>query len=396
VKSKFRSVLSLSLATDLSLTQWLAALEIEIAHVTLTGATAVTAAPDWQTATIDWAAGVDWQDQYSTRMWVKVMAHQCTPYLIVDLSAGPTADRYPRSHTAQTPDLADPRYKTTHLVLRRIQPGKFAMGSPGDEEGRLADETQHEVTLSHAFHLGVFEVTQKQWELVMGTRPAHFSQGTWEQRPVERVSYSDIRGSCAGTGWPVSRSVGGDSFLGRLRARCGLPGLDLPTEAQWEYACRAGTGAALNSGAAVTVPWDNADPALDQLGRYWYNGGQNHRTDPVAGGTAAVGSYRPNAWGLYDMLGNVWEWCLDWHGTYPDAVSDPSGVASGSFRVLPRRRLVQCRRALSFRGSAQVLAGRARDRHRFPTGSDCEPVKMGFRGATPELAAPEPPALKSG
>ena len=126
-----------------------------------------------------------------------------------------------------------------------------------------------------------------------------------------------------------------ESFLGILRAKTGLP-FDLPTEAQWEYACRAGTETALNSGKNLTDKYEC--PNMAAVGRYWYNGGEEGLVDTscdTSAGTAAVGSYLPNAWGLYDMHGNVWELCLDWDGSYdPGDAVDPVGPASGSYRVL--------------------------------------------------------------
>ena len=152
-------------------------------------------------------------------------------------------------------------------------------------------------------------------------------------RPVEEVTYNMIRGSSAGAMWPASNSVDANSFLGKLRAKTGVE-FDLPTEAQWEYACRAGTTTALNSGKDLTA-WESCTN-MAEVGRYNYNGGQDysHWCDPSAG-TANGGSYRPNAWGLYDMHGNVWEWCLDWYETKgPAAVTDPKGDSFGSGRVL--------------------------------------------------------------
>ena len=202
------------------------------------------------------------------------------------------------------------------------------MGSPAGEVGRDDDyETQHSVTLTQAFYIGVFELTQKQWSLVMGSNP---SSRTGDARPVERVSYNDIRGSSSGAGWPASDAVDASSFLGKLRARAPGCAWDLPTEAQWEYACRAGTTTALNSGKSLANTGEDANMA--EVGRYYYNksdgkGGYSEHT--------TAGSYLPNAWGLYDMHGNVWEWCLDWWqsslGT--SAATDPKGASSGSFRV---------------------------------------------------------------
>ncbi|MGN0846714.1 MAG: formylglycine-generating enzyme family protein, partial [Kiritimatiellia bacterium] len=218
-------------------------------------------------------------------------------------------------------------YKTTRLVLRHIEPGTFTMGSPSGELGRDGGETQHRVTLTTGFWMGIFEVTQKQYSLVMGSNP---SSHTGDKRPVEDVSYNAIRGSSSGAGWPGSAAVDPTSFMGRLRTRTGLAGVDMPTEAQWEYACRAGTTTALNSGRNLTNT--DRDANMNEVGRYGYN--QNDGKGGYSDYHTTVGSYKPNAWGLYDMHGNVWEWCLDWYtscGT--SAVSDPMGAPSGSYRV---------------------------------------------------------------
>ncbi len=122
--------------------------------------------------------------------------------------------------------------------------------------------------------------------------------------------------------------------MGKLREKTGLL-FDLPTEAQWEYACRAGTSTALNSGKNLIS--ETQDVAMDEVGRYRYNGGAGYskNCDPTYG-TAKVGSYKPNAWGLYDMHGNVWEWCLDWWGEQTISIiaeSDPVGPNTGTDRV---------------------------------------------------------------
>lgn len=249
-------------------------------------------------------------------------------YLIVDLAGGPNASSYPIMYTDSIPAGGwTDEFKTTKLVLRRIPAGVFTMGSPAGEVGRESNETQHGVTLTPPFYIGVFEVTQRQWDLVMGSNPSYYKGNA---RPVEKVSYNMIRGSSAGSGWPANNNVDASSFIGKIRAKAGLPGSDLPTEAQWEYACRAGTTTALNSGKNLTSTSQDANMA--EVGRYIYNlsdgkGGYNdaHTT---------VGSYMPNAWGLYDMHGNVLEWCLDWSGSYPSgSVVDPRGAATGSERV---------------------------------------------------------------
>ena len=253
-------------------------------------------------------------------------------YMVVDLSGGMAAKEYPVSYLAEVPkDGWSDEYKTVKLVMRRIEPGTFMMGSPTNEVGRNNAETQHEVTLTKSFYIGVFEVTQKQWERVMGDWPSFFCNETCrDARPVERLTYNDIRGAGYGSKWPATNSVDVASFMGRLRARTGLA-LDLPTEAQWEFACRAGTVTALNSGKNLTTL--EICPNMAEVGRYRANTGEATLKSDTGTGTAKVGSYLPNAWGLYDMHGNVWEWCLDWLEDYPGSVLDPVGVASGSSRV---------------------------------------------------------------
>jgi len=261
-------------------------------------------------------------------------------YMSIDISGGTGAVSYAVTYYRTLADVPgganSDAYKTTNILMRRIPKGTFTMGSPAGELGRLDSETQHQVTLTKDFYIGVFEVTQKQWERVMGNWPSWFNNVTYrDSRPVEQVSYYDIRenpnNSAISPNWPQSSQVHADSFVGKLRAKTGLATLDLPTESQWEYACRAGTTTALNSGYDLTG--EGQDPRMDVLGRYWYNGGSGYSQGcgPSAG-TATVGSYLPNAWGLYDMHGNLWEWCLDWYETYHAPLVDPVGAASGSRR----------------------------------------------------------------
>ena len=242
-------------------------------------------------------------------------------YCVVDLSAGVNATSYPVSYLDDVPvgGWTD-EYKTTKLVLRRIEAGTFRM------------RNQYDVMLTQPFFMGVFEVTQRQWELVMGTRPSYFNNSNYyAPRPVETVSYDMIRGSSAGAGWPANNAVDATSFLGKLRVKARLD-LDLPTEAQWEFACRAGTTTDYNNGTNYTNPHAQ-DSNMDVVGRYEYNSrtGFSSSCAPSAG-TAIVGSYVPNVWGLYDMHGNVEELCLDWSGS-SGAVTDPKGASSGSRRV---------------------------------------------------------------
>lgn len=190
--------------------------------------------------------------------------------------------------------------------------------------------------LTRPYYIGVFEVTQKQYELVMGKNPSQFKG---DMRPVEKVSYDMIRGKGDGVKWPTSSAVDPWSFMGKLRTRTGLD-FDLPTEAQWEYACQAGTTSVYNNGG-------DSEKDLTKLGRFTLNqesrGHQEsdadfarHKPDGKGGypvNHTVAGSYKPNLWGLYDMHGNVWEVCLDWRGDLSGGMTDPKGPSSGSDRV---------------------------------------------------------------
>ncbi|MCY3017670.1 MAG: SUMF1/EgtB/PvdO family nonheme iron enzyme [Planctomycetota bacterium] len=187
---------------------------------------------------------------------------------------------------------------TLELVL--IPAGRFLMGSPATEDEREQDETQHEVIISRPFYMGKYEVTQEQYEAVMGENPSRFKGA---KHPVEMVSWDEAQEFCRKASAKTGKTV------------------KLPTEAEWEYACRAGTTTVYCSGddfeAIKQVTWCSYD---GQWGS--------------AGGTTPVGSLKPNAWGLYDMHGNAYEWCEDWYGDYPErAATDPKGTAEGDGRV---------------------------------------------------------------
>jgi formylglycine-generating enzyme required for sulfatase activity len=176
-----------------------------------------------------------------------------------------------------------------------IPAGTFMMGSA---TGNADERPVHRVTLSKPFYMGKYEVTQEQWQAVMGDNPSMFQVDL--RQPVEQVWWDDVF-----------------TFIGKLNAMEGGEKYRLPTEAEWEYAARAGSTTAYSFGD---------DP--QRLGEYaWYKDNSGDRTHPV-------GQLKPNAWGLYDTLGNVWEWVQDWYGPYPDGpVTDPHGPSSGTHRL---------------------------------------------------------------
>ncbi|HSV98789.1 MAG TPA: formylglycine-generating enzyme family protein [Sedimentisphaerales bacterium] len=206
------------------------------------------------------------------------------------------------------------RTRKTGIVLRLIPAGTFTMGSPKSKDGIFElyseERPQHEVTLTRAFYCGKFEVTQGQWKQVMGSNPSFFQNGG-PHAPVQCVNWDDC--------WEF------------LTALCEVEGVPrgtyrLLTEAQWEYACRAGTQTAFCYG-------NDLNPSMANFnGEYPYGAGAKGLSREM---TTLVGIFQPNAWGLYDMHGNVWEWCQDWYGGYPsEPVTDPYGPASGVFLVI--------------------------------------------------------------
>ena len=286
------------------------------------------------TTRIVWDARADNPGEMSSDVLVSVQAYvRDMRYLVVDLAEGTNATEYAYSYMPDPPEGGwTDEFKTDKLVLRFIPAGMFIMGTPEDETGHNTGwecvETQHKVTLTHPFYIGVFEVTQRQYELVMGTNPSEYKG---DMRPVERVCYDMIRGSSIGANWPTDNLVDSNTFLGRIRVKTGRV-FDLPTEAQWEYACRAGTTSTLNSGKSLSDDYLKSDNMFE-LGRYGANlkdgrGGYEQHT--------TVGSYPANEWELYDMHGNVAEWCRDWVaddlGCY--AVVDPVGPTKDAAKIV--------------------------------------------------------------
>lgn len=299
--------------------------------------------------TITWKPRKAWPDNKVTenvKAVVSAWALNAPPdYMVVSLVSSHSVEFYTSSKAVPfgvTNDL----YKTDYLVLRKIPAAnvRWRMGSPATpaEKGRTAArETPHEVMLADDYYMGIYPVTQRQYERMMNSRPSRFKlDSDYMTRPVDQISYEAIRGTAgAGYNWPENEhAVLSTSFMGVLRSFTGLDGFDLPTEAQWEFACRAGCGAALYNGKELEDTSSSGN--LNQLARYKANGGYENggTTSPdnnctADNGTAKVGSFEQNAWGLYDMLGNVAEWCLDWYQESPLGFDVSKGPASGTYRV---------------------------------------------------------------
>lgn len=204
-----------------------------------------------------------------------------------------------------------------------IQPGTFIMGSPSNDPGRDSDERQHRVTLTKGFYMQSTEVTQGQWKAIMDSNSSYF-KGCGDDCPVEKVTWDDVQ-----------------AFIRKLNQREGSSTYRLPTEAEWEYAARAGSTTALVNGSISELKC-GYDSNLDAIGWYCGNSGVSYSGcydasswgGPRCAGTYPVARKQPNAWGLYDMQGNVWEWCQDLYGDYPSgSVTDPTGPSGGLYRV---------------------------------------------------------------
>jgi len=292
--------------------------------------------------------------------------------MIVDLKKG-TVDE-----VANVPRdlLSNDVYKTTKMVLKRIPAGSFTMGSPESElgrdnykevQGQKTQETQHKVTLSKDFYIAVFECTEQQWVTVMGSYPSTYEDTEGrssedDKRPVRYIGWGEARGR---TG--PNDALGDDSFIGKLRKLTGKA-FDLPSEAQWEYACRAGTTNAYNNDTACLVSYDGQDTNLDPLAWYVHNTDYDSKKEPQE-----VGTKQANNWGLYDMHGNLWEWCLDTYiadlGTQD--CTDPVAESASSDSVRVKRG-----------GCGNSLASRCRSAYRSNPSPQDHPtpeIGWGFR-----------------
>ena len=319
---------------------------------------------------ITWDANADGVTNYfSKASFVVKIAHYAPAYMVIDVSGGPNTNLYPVTFLNGEPagGFNVPAYKGNKIVLRRIHPGSYMAGSPSSpaEAGRSNDrEVQHRVAISAPFYIGLFEITQQQYFNVMGTNPSQLRGDDWQYRPVANVTYNALRGTANASTyqyyWPMTNAVDDTLFMGKLRTKCKLrdengeytksvEGFDLPTEFQWEYACRAGTTGAFNTTNEYANTAAGQKSALALLGRYSGNKTDVHGN---ATGHTIVGSYLPNQWGLYDMHGNVWEMCLDFYQADVVVLGqsvDPKGGDTGKDRVM---RGGSCDNAVDFCRSA--------------------------------------------
>jgi len=270
--------------------------------------------------TIQSEVGITNQIQYTNNLapsnWAVLATVVVTqsPYTFLDLSAPPSPQRFYR--------VVDPTRPPAPINMVWIPGGTFVMGSPASEVERDTDEIQHTVTVP-GFYMSRYETTQGEYLAVVGSNPSFFvatnGYGSDLKLPVEQVIWSDATNYCYLLNLREGRF--GSGWVYRL-----------PSEAEWEYACRAGTTTPFHYGPNLLSGMANFD------GRYEYIGGVGTRYN--ANGiyldrTTEVGSYQPNAYGLYDMHGNVWEWCLDWYGAYPTGnVANPRGPGTGSNPVI--------------------------------------------------------------
>jgi len=251
----------------------------------------------------------DWRGPRTWTAEIRELRLRVPPGFRAATDAGPE----PYTNTGWAKEIV---HEVTGIEMVYCPAGSFAMGSPPGEEGRHDNELQHLVTLTKGFYLGKYEVTQAQWHKVMGNNPSRFAY-VGLNAPIEQVAWEDCQEFC--------RKLNGGAG-GALGASTGFR---LPTEAEWEYACRAGTTSRFCFGddEALLCQYGNYCDRSNTDSVIWQDKARGDGFDK----TAPVGSLKPNAWGLHDMHGNVSEWCLDWYGDYPGGtVADPAGPASGA------------------------------------------------------------------
>lgn len=369
--------------------------------VSFTGDYSETEAIQPGTHTFRWRARKDWPANLITNATIRLNAYYTNQidqvpgaYMRVDLAGGQNAASYPVLYTLTGPSTDDEGHasstddKDRYLWLRRVgSAGPITYRQGSSTIGSLIDnpataEVVREVTLTNAFFVGVFPVTQAQYVRIIAKNDDTANSGG-DHAPVNYVNYEDVRGSVAeGVDWPNTGhdKVGPNSFLHALRTRTGLE-FDLPTEAQWEFFCRAGTDTDFNDGSNLSptnyyigttfVTNKKYSVSLAKIAWFGYS-------DEVGKGNARspkeVGLKNPNAWGLYDCHGNVWELCLDWWVSklQSTAVTDPPGPYSNS----------QLRRVIRG-GSALNTAAECRSAQRHYRGLAERTTGTGFRLVCP-------------
>ena len=298
------------------------------------------------TRQIKWNARKTWPnrviDDGSVTAKLTAWALNCPPpYLVLSLD-GVTPPAYYESADLVPGGVSNNLYKTDKILMKKIPAAyvSWRMGSTGDETGHedgwILREVSHQVVLSADYYMGVYEVTKRQYKLATGNAGGGFQNyEDSPRRPAGQIQGNILRGSTAdGIDWPsTGTNVTSGSVIGCFRVKTCLDALDLPTEAQWEFACRAGCTTALYNGKDVpNSAWqDGKVPWLEPLG--WFSANAATETTDGIAQPHEVGLKEPNGFGLYDMLGNVYEWCLDWDSqgaAYSDGrvAADPKGVTT--------------------------------------------------------------------
>ena len=276
---------------------------------------------------VAWNANKDGVTLVSSRARVLLsLVHYGERYMVVDLANKDNDGKYVTTYLDAKPmdGFSSSEYKDSKIVFRLIPPGSCVVGSPATEAGR-GSEPEYEVVISRPFYMSIYEVTQAQYTRIMGNNPSH---NVGEHRPVDWVATQTVRGNPNTYNWATTTDVAPGSFVDKLGS-CMNGYMDIPTEAQWEYACRAGTTTPFSE-----VPGASYDETLATLGRFTMSD-KSLNTDPSGvyeTGSVNVGQYKPNAWGLYDMHGNVREmvrgWACDDYGALQQLV-DPIGASTG-------------------------------------------------------------------